>query len=267
MGPFLTLRRIILPQAMRAILPGIANDTIGMIKGTSIASVIFVNELTFRSQQIVGQNFKFFTVFAAAGIIYLMMTSAISLVQALARAALQPGDRAHGARRSSWRRFARTVGRPAAGRRRCRAGRRRPRRRSPPPRPEHRRTVAHALLGATIARRTRRRPTTSAALRRLPQRAASPTAAREVLRGIDLTVKPRRGGDDHRAERLRQEHAAAPDQSSRACRLGRDHGRRQACRLRSKRRRHAAADRATSPRRAPRRASAWCSSTSTCSTT
>jgi len=62
MGPLLTLRRIILPQAMRAILPGMANQTISMIKGTSIASVIFVNELTFRSQQIVGQNFKFFTV-------------------------------------------------------------------------------------------------------------------------------------------------------------------------------------------------------------
>jgi polar amino acid transport system permease protein len=82
MGPFLTLRRIILPQAMRAILPGMANDAISMIKGTSIASVIFVNELTFRSQQIVGQNFKFFTVFAAAGLIYLVLTSAVSMFQA-----------------------------------------------------------------------------------------------------------------------------------------------------------------------------------------
>jgi polar amino acid transport system permease protein len=81
MGPFLTLRRIILPQAMRAILPGMANQTISMIKGTSIASVIFVNELTFRSQQIVGQNFKFFTVFAAAGVIYLMLTSAVAVAQ------------------------------------------------------------------------------------------------------------------------------------------------------------------------------------------
>jgi polar amino acid transport system permease protein len=83
MRPFLTLRRIILPQAMKAILPGMANDVISMIKGTSIASVIFVNELTFRSQQIVGQNFKFFTVFAAAGIIYLVMTSAVAVGQAL----------------------------------------------------------------------------------------------------------------------------------------------------------------------------------------
>ena len=63
MGHLLTMRRIILPQAMRAILPGLANDSIAVLKGTSIASVIFVNELTFRSQQIVGQNFKFFTVF------------------------------------------------------------------------------------------------------------------------------------------------------------------------------------------------------------
>ena len=81
MRPFLTLRRIILPQAMRAILPAMGNDTIAVLKGTSVASVIFVNELTFRSQQIVGQNFKFFTVFTATGIIYLMMTSAIAGMQ------------------------------------------------------------------------------------------------------------------------------------------------------------------------------------------
>jgi polar amino acid transport system permease protein len=78
MSPFLTLRRIILPQAMRVILPGMGNQAISLVKGTSVASVVFVNELTFRSQQIVGQNFKFFTVFAAAGILYLLMTSAIS---------------------------------------------------------------------------------------------------------------------------------------------------------------------------------------------
>ncbi len=82
MGPILTLRRIVMPQAMRAILPALANDTIGMLKMTSVASVIFVNELTFRSQQIVGQNFKFFTVFAGAGMIYLLLTSVISGVQA-----------------------------------------------------------------------------------------------------------------------------------------------------------------------------------------
>src|SRR6266404_5962564 len=81
MPPLLTLRRIILPQAMRAILPGIGNQAISMIKGTSIASVIFVNELTFRAEQVVGQNFRFFTVFAAAAVIYLAMTSCVALGQ------------------------------------------------------------------------------------------------------------------------------------------------------------------------------------------
>ena len=40
----------ILPQAMRAIMPGMANDTISMIKGTSIASVIFVRRVKFVSR-------------------------------------------------------------------------------------------------------------------------------------------------------------------------------------------------------------------------
>jgi polar amino acid transport system permease protein len=83
MGRLLTLRRIVLPQAMRAILPGLTNDAISIVKMTSIASVIFVNELTFRAQQIVAVNFKFFTVFAAAAIIYLAINSAISILQAL----------------------------------------------------------------------------------------------------------------------------------------------------------------------------------------
>ncbi|QIB33069.1 amino acid ABC transporter permease/ATP-binding protein [Ancylobacter pratisalsi] len=93
MGPMLTLRRIVLPQAMRAILPALANDTIGMLKMTSVASVIFVNELTFRAQQIVGENFKFFTVFAGAGLIYLLLTSVISIAQMLLERSLDPERR------------------------------------------------------------------------------------------------------------------------------------------------------------------------------
>src|SRR5262245_44256080 len=81
MGPLLALRRIVLPQAMRAILPAIGNNAISLLKGTSLASVIAVNELTLRSQQIVAQNFKFFPVFAAAGTLYLAVTTLISAAQ------------------------------------------------------------------------------------------------------------------------------------------------------------------------------------------
>ncbi|MGH7368501.1 MAG: amino acid ABC transporter permease, partial [Candidatus Rokuibacteriota bacterium] len=83
MGSLLTLRRIVLPQAMRAILPAVGNDAISVLKGTSLASVIAVNELTLRSQQIVAQNFKFFPVFAAAGVMYLTVTTLIAGVQFL----------------------------------------------------------------------------------------------------------------------------------------------------------------------------------------
>ena len=100
MGSFLTLRRIVLPQAMRAILPQISNGTIAMLKGTSLASIIFVNELTFRAQQIVATNFAFFTVFAAAAILYLTMTTVITLVQMVLERRLDPELRVIGERPS-----------------------------------------------------------------------------------------------------------------------------------------------------------------------
>jgi len=90
MGPLLTLRRIVLPQAMRAILPAVGNDAISVLKGTSLASVIAVNELTLRSQQIVAQNFKFFPVFAAAGLMYLTVTTVIAAVQFLLERRVSP---------------------------------------------------------------------------------------------------------------------------------------------------------------------------------
>src|SRR5262245_49565211 len=107
MGPFLTLRRIVLPQAMRAILPAIGNNAISLLKGTSLASVIAVNELTLRSQQIVAQNFKFFPVFAAAGLMYLVVTTVISGAQLMLERRVSPDVE---------RRRRRTFGESALGR-------------------------------------------------------------------------------------------------------------------------------------------------------
>jgi len=102
MGPLLTLRRIVLPQAMRAILPAVGNDAISVLKGTSLASVIAVNELTLRSQQIVAQNFKFFPVFAAAGLMYLAVTTLIAGVQFLLERRVSPDvDRGRRPRRDN----------------------------------------------------------------------------------------------------------------------------------------------------------------------
>ena len=114
MGPFVTLRRIILPQALRAIAPQIGNGTIAMLKGTSLASVVFVNELTFRAQQIVATNFDFFTVFIAAGALYLCATTLISLGQLTVERRLDPELRSVGRMPSLWSRWLTGVRTPAA---------------------------------------------------------------------------------------------------------------------------------------------------------
>lgn len=83
MGPILIMRRIVLPQAMRPMLPALGNDTISAVKNTSLASVIAVNELTLRSNTIASANFLFFPVFLAAGTIYLVLTTGIAIVLAV----------------------------------------------------------------------------------------------------------------------------------------------------------------------------------------
>ncbi len=81
MSPLLTLRRVIMPQALRAIVPALGNNAISLLKSTSLASVIAVNELTLRSQTIAAQNFRFFEVFGAAAVIYLLMVSVLTVLQ------------------------------------------------------------------------------------------------------------------------------------------------------------------------------------------
>ena len=81
MSPVLTLRRIVLPQALRAIVPALGNNAISLLKATSLASVIAVEELTQLATAFSGQTFLFFPVFGAAATIYLVMTSGLTLVQ------------------------------------------------------------------------------------------------------------------------------------------------------------------------------------------
>ena len=83
MGPVLTLRRIVLPQALRAIIPALGNNAISLLKATSLASVIAVEELTLVAQQFVSQNFKFFPIFGAAAAIYLTVTTGLSIGQSM----------------------------------------------------------------------------------------------------------------------------------------------------------------------------------------
>jgi len=76
-----TLRRIVLPQAMRVIIPPTGNETISMLKTSSLASVITVAELLFAVQQIYSANFKPIPLLITASIWYLACTSVLYVGQ------------------------------------------------------------------------------------------------------------------------------------------------------------------------------------------
>ena len=76
------MRRIILPQAMRVIIPPTGNETISMLKTTSICVVISLEELTTAAQSIYNQaTFLQIPLLVVASIWYLIMTSILSLGQ------------------------------------------------------------------------------------------------------------------------------------------------------------------------------------------
>jgi polar amino acid transport system permease protein len=88
MTPALLMRRIIAPQAIRTMIPAFGNETVSALKNSSLASVISVQELTLRSTQLASSTFDFFSIFFASGLIYLVLTTAVSVIQLLVERAL-----------------------------------------------------------------------------------------------------------------------------------------------------------------------------------
>jgi len=72
---------IIAPQALRVIVPALGNSVNGLLKTTSIVSVISVEELLRRGQILMQQRFEVLEVFMVIAIIYLVMTTAWDFVQ------------------------------------------------------------------------------------------------------------------------------------------------------------------------------------------
>lgn len=83
MSPTLTMRRIVLPQAMRVIVPTFGNETISMLKTTSLLAVIGGGvEMFGRLQQIYAQTFQIIPLLVVACIWYLIVTSVFTFIQA-----------------------------------------------------------------------------------------------------------------------------------------------------------------------------------------
>jgi polar amino acid transport system permease protein len=74
-------RRIVLPQALRVIVPPAFNNIIGMLKYSSLVSVLSLSELLYTVEQAYGQNFKPIPLLLVASVWYLICTSILMILQ------------------------------------------------------------------------------------------------------------------------------------------------------------------------------------------
>jgi polar amino acid transport system permease protein len=75
------LRRIVLPQTIRVIIPPTGNQFIGLLKASSLVSVIGGSDLLTKVQLIYGQNFKILPLLVVATIWYLVLVTVASIGQ------------------------------------------------------------------------------------------------------------------------------------------------------------------------------------------
>ena len=80
---FDTYRKIILPQAIRRVLPPLTSQTISLIKDSSLVSVIAVYEMTMQANAIVAETFLTFEIYFTIAAIYLFITVCLSQLVAL----------------------------------------------------------------------------------------------------------------------------------------------------------------------------------------
>nr|WP_207762049.1 amino acid ABC transporter permease [Arboricoccus pini] len=79
--PGQAMLRIIFPQALRVIIPPIGNQTISMLKTTSLVSIVAAQDLLTRAQNIYARNFLIIELLIVASIWYLVMTTIASAIQ------------------------------------------------------------------------------------------------------------------------------------------------------------------------------------------
>ncbi|GAA2777182.1 amino acid ABC transporter permease [Kitasatospora sp. CM 4170] len=81
MSQFQTMRRIVLPQAMRVIIPPTGNETISMLKTTSLVSVISLEEIFRAGQVIYSRNYQNIPILIVVSLWYLFFTSVLTIGQ------------------------------------------------------------------------------------------------------------------------------------------------------------------------------------------
>ena len=83
MSRFQTLIFILVPQAVRRVIPPLTNELITLVKSSSLLSAIAALELTHAGQLIIARTFAPFEIYAAVALIYLLIVSVLSRASAL----------------------------------------------------------------------------------------------------------------------------------------------------------------------------------------
>lgn len=81
--PAQTIRYIIFPQAVRTVLPNLESEIVTLIKDSSLASTIGVYEIMQQGQVIISQTYDTPSVYFAIGIIYLILTTVVTILMSL----------------------------------------------------------------------------------------------------------------------------------------------------------------------------------------
>ena len=76
-----TMRRIVLPQAMRTAFPPLSNSLISMVKDTSLAANITVTEMFMATQRIVARTYEPLLLYMEVGLIYLIFSTVLTFIQ------------------------------------------------------------------------------------------------------------------------------------------------------------------------------------------
>ncbi len=80
LSPFVTWRYVIIPQALRKILPPLTSQSISLVKDSALVSTIAIYDLTLQAQQIIAETYLTFEVWFVVAVLYLAITLSLSFL-------------------------------------------------------------------------------------------------------------------------------------------------------------------------------------------
>ena len=109
------MRRIVIPQALRVIVPPTGNQTISMLKTTSLVSVLAIPDLLYSAQIVYSRNFETIPLLIVATILYLVTVSILTVVQSFVERRCSPDADRRERRRDRRRDLVPVAGAAASG--------------------------------------------------------------------------------------------------------------------------------------------------------